>query len=155
MEYITADEKERLETELAERHLADGEITERIALARAMGDLKENAEYHAAREDKGMNLAKIVMIEQKLATAVLADPADTPDGVVFIGTTVKLRDIDTEDEEIYKLVGDSSGRFDMEYLEVTSGSNLGQSLLKAKVGETIRVDLPRGARSFEIVEIMD
>jgi transcription elongation factor GreA len=66
-----------------------------------------------------------------------------------------LRDIDTEDEEIYKLVGDSSGRFDMEYLEVTSGSNLGQSLLKAKVGETIRVDLPRGARSFEIVEIMD
>ena len=119
-----------------------------------LGDLKENAEYHAAREDKGMNQAKIDMIKQKLATAIIADPSDTPDGMVFIGTTVKLRDIETEDEDLYKLVGDSSGRFDLDYLEVTSGSNLGQSLLKAKVGEKIRVDLPRGARTFEVVEIM-
>ena len=154
MEYITTEEKTRLETELAERHHADSEITIRIAEARALGDLKENAEYHAAREDKGMNQAKIDMIKQKLATAIIADPSDTPDGMVFIGTTVKLRDIETEDEDLYKLVGDSSGRFDLDYLEVTSGSNLGQSLLKAKVGEKIRVDLPRGARTFEVVEIM-
>jgi transcription elongation factor GreA len=154
MEYITTEEKTRLEKELAERHHADSEITIRIAEARALGDLKENAEYHAAREDKGMNQAKIDMIKQKLATAIIADPSDTPDGMVFIGTTVKLRDIETEDEDLYKLVGDSSGRFDLDYLEVTSGSNLGQSLLKAKVGEKIRVDLPRGARTFEVVEIM-
>jgi transcription elongation factor GreA len=154
MEYITTEEKTRLEKELAERHHADSEITIRIAEARALGDLKENAEYHAAREDKGMNQAKIDMIKQKLATAIIADPSDTPDGMVFIGTTVKLRDIETEDEDLYKLVGDSSGRFDLDYLEVTSGSNLGQSLLKAKVGEKIRVDLPRGARTFEVVEIV-
>ncbi len=102
-----------------------------------------------------MNQAKIKMIEEKLATAVVADPADTPDGMVFLGSMVKLRDTDTDDEDLYKLVGESSGRFDMEYLEVTSGSNLGQSLFKAKVGETIRVDLPQGARTFEIVEILD
>ena len=154
MEYITTEEKNRMETELAERHHADSEITVRIAEARALGDLKENAEYHAAREDKAMNQAKIEMIKQKLASAVIADPSETPDGMVFIGTTVKLRDVETEDEELYKLVGDSSGRFDLDYLEVTSGSNLGQSLLKAKVGEKIRVDLPRGARTFEVVEIV-
>ncbi|MDG1837893.1 MAG: transcription elongation factor GreA [Phycisphaerales bacterium] len=154
MEYITTEEKNRLETELAERHHADSEITIRIAEARALGDLKENAEYHAAREDKGMNQAKIDMIKQKLATAIIADPSETPDGMVFIGSTVRLRDIETEDEDLYKLVGDSSGRFDLDYLEVTSGSTLGQSLLKAKVGEKIRVALPRGDRTFEIVEII-
>ena len=155
MEYITAEEKTKLEKDLEQRRRADSEITDRIARARELGDLKENAEYHAAREDKAMNQAKIEMIEEKLASAVVADPADTPDGVVFIGTTVKLRDVDTEDEELYKLVGEASGRFDMEYVEVTSGSNLGQSLFKAKIGETIRVDLPRGERSFEIVEIVE
>ncbi len=153
MEYITVEEKARLEQELADRHHADSEITDRIARARELGDLKENAEYHAAREDKAMNQAKIEMIAQKLATAVVADPSEAPDGMVFIGSTVKLKDVDTEDEELYKLVGESSGRFDMEYVEVTSGSNLGQSLFKAKVGETIRVDLPRGERTFEIMEI--
>ncbi len=155
MEYITSEEKAKLEQELTDRHHADTEITERIAKARELGDLKENAEYHAAREDKAMNQAKIEMIQQKLATAIVADPSDTPDGVVFIGTTVKLKDIDTEDEELYKLVGEASGRFDMEYVEVTSGSNLGQSLFKARIGETIRVDLPRGERTFEIVEILE
>ena len=155
MEYITSEEKAKLEQELTDRHHADTEITERIAKARELGDLKENAEYHAAREDKAMNQAKIEMIQQKLSTAIVADPSDTPDGVVFIGTTVKLKDIDTEDEELYKLVGEASGRFDMEYVEVTSGSNLGQSLFKARIGETIRVDLPRGERTFEIVEILE
>jgi len=155
MEYITSEEKARLEEELEQRRRADTEITDRIAKARELGDLKENAEYHAAREDKAMNQAKMSMIEEKLASAVVADPSDTPDGVVFIGSTVKLRDIDTDDEELYKLVGESSGRFDMEYVEVTSGSNLGQSLFKAKVGETVRVDLPRGERTFEIIAILD
>ena len=154
MEYITDDDKARLEAELAERHHADTEITQRIAKARELGDLKENAEYHAAREDKAMNQAKIEMIKEKLATAVVADSSSAPEGLVFIGNTVKLRDVDTDEEELYKLVGESSGRFDMEYLEVTSGSNLGQSLFKAKVGEQICVDLPRGERTFEIVEIV-
>lgn len=155
MEYITDDDKLRLETELAERLASDSVITQRIATAREMGDLKENAEYHAAREDKAMNQAKIEMIREKLATAVVTDNSSTPDGLVFIGNIVKLRDVHTEEDELYKLVGESSGRFDMEYVEVTSGSNLGQSLFKAKVGETICVDLPRGERTFEIIEIVE
>ena len=150
MEYITEGDKTRLETELAERLSADSEITQRIATAREMGDLKENAEYHAAREDKAMNQAKIEMIRNKLATAVVTDSSSTPEGLVFIGNTVKLRDVKTDEDELYKLVGESSGRF-----EVTSGSNLGQSLFKAKVGETISVDLPRGERTFTIVEIVE
>ncbi|MDP6480017.1 MAG: hypothetical protein QGI75_08235, partial [Phycisphaerales bacterium] len=73
MEYITESDKTRLEAELAERLTADSKITQRIATAREMGDLKENAEYHAAREDKAMNQAKIEMIRTKLATAVVTD----------------------------------------------------------------------------------
>lgn len=155
MEYITGDDKSRLEAELKDRLASDTVITERIARAREMGDLRENAEYHAAREEKAMNQAKMDLIKEKLANAVVADPTDKPDDLVFLGSTVKLRDVDTDDEELYKLVGESSGRFDMDYVEVTSGSNLGQSLFKAKVGETIHVDLPRGEKTFEIVEIVE
>ena len=155
MEYITEEDRARLEAELKERLAADTVITERIARAREMGDLRENAEYHAAREEKAMNQAKVELIKEKLANAVVADATEIPADLVFLGSVVKLRDVDTDEEELYKLVGESSGRFDMDYVEVTSGSNLGQSLFKAKVGETIHVDLPRGDKTFEILEIVD
>ncbi|HJO15796.1 MAG TPA: hypothetical protein QF800_02795, partial [Phycisphaerales bacterium] len=108
MEYITGDDKIRLEAELKDRLASDTVITERIARAREMGDLRENAEYHAAREEKAMNQAKMDLIKEKLANAVVADPTDKPDDLVFLGSTVKLRDVDTDDEELYKLVGESS-----------------------------------------------
>ena len=155
MEYITGDDQARLEAELKERLSADTVITERIARAREMGDLRENAEYHAAREEKAMNQAKMDLIREKLANAVVADPSEIPEDLVFLGCIVKLRDVDTDEEELYKLVGESSGRFDMDYVEVTSGSNLGQSLFKAKVGEKIHVDLPIGDKTFEIIEIVE
>jgi transcription elongation factor GreA len=119
-----------------------------------MGDLKENGEYHAAREDQGMNEARIKLREVRLRSAVVADTDDVPDGMVFLGSIVRLRDIANDDEELYKLVGDASGRYDLDYVEVTSNSNLGQALLKTHVGEQIRVDLPRGSKTFEILEIV-
>ncbi|MCH2141645.1 MAG: GreA/GreB family elongation factor [Phycisphaerales bacterium] len=155
MEYITGDDQARLQAELKERLSADTVITERIARAREMGDLRENAEYHAAREEKAMNQAKMDLIKEKLANAVVADSSEIPEDLVFLGSIVKLRDVDTDEEELYKLVGESSGRFDMDYVEVTSGSNLGQSLFKAKVGEKIHVDLPIGDKTFEIIEIVE
>ncbi len=154
MEFITAEDKVNLEEELADRIRRRKEISERIGRARELGDLKENAEYHAAREDQGMNEARIKLLEDKLATAVVADNADVPADMVFLGATVRLRDLSTDDEDLYKLVGEASGRYDLDYVEVTSNSNLGQALMKTHVGEQIRVDLPRGPKTFEIVEIV-
>ncbi|MBI1375550.1 MAG: transcription elongation factor GreA [Phycisphaera sp.] len=155
MQFITADEKAQLETKLAELVAKRPEITQRIAEARALGDLKENAEYHAAREDQGMNEAEIRRLEERLRTAHVASDDEMPDDMVFLGAVVKLKDTDSGDEELYKLVGESTGKFDLDadWIEVTVGSPMGASLMKARIGEIVKVDLPRGTRRFEIVGI--
>ena len=154
MEYITQDDKDRLEGELKERIHRRRLLSDRIGQAREMGDLKENAEYHAAREDQGMNEARINDLEEKLANVVIADTEEVPDDMVFVGTTVRLKDTATGNEECYKLVGEMTGAFVDDVMEVTPSSNLGLGLIKARVGETIRVDLPRGVKTYEILEIM-
>lgn len=154
MEFITADDKVKLQGELTDRVRRRKEISDRIGRARELGDLKENGEYHAAREDQGMNEARIKLLEERIASAVVADTGDIPDDMVFLGATVKLRDLTTDEEDLYKIVGEASGRYDLDYVEVTSNSNLGQALMKTHVGEKIRVDLPRGAKTFEILEIV-
>jgi len=154
MEFITADERKQLEDKLADLKAKRPEITNRIAEARALGDLKENAEYHAAREDQGMNEAEIRRLEERLATAKVADDVEIPEDMVFLGATVKLRDIQDGDEDLYKLVGEATGNFMLDYIEVTVSSPMGAALMKARVGETVKVDLPKGAKRFEILEIM-
>jgi transcription elongation factor GreA len=154
MDYITAEEKAKLEHELKERHAMRKTLSERIGTARALGDLRENADYHAAKEDQGLNEAKIRQLEQRLAHAIVADNSAMPNDVVFLGATVKLRDIESEAEELYKLVGESSGNFDAEYIEVTTASPMGMALMKARKGEVIRVDLRKGERRFEIIDII-
>ncbi len=154
IEYFTSQEKEQLEEELKQCVSKRKIITDRIAQARELGDLSENAEYHAAREDQGMNEARIKQLEQRLSQSVVTEADTVPADMVFIGSTVKLRDTNTNDEELYKLVGDSSGSFDQEYMEVTPNSPMGTALMKARVGEVIRVNLRRGTRHFEIVEII-
>jgi len=120
-----------------------------------MGDLKENAEYHAAREDQGLAEAEIRRLEKRLATSKVADGTAVPDDIAFLGSVVRLRDVENGREEFYKLVGESTGRFDpdAEHIEVTTGSPMGEALMKRRVGESIKVDLPRGTRRFEVVEI--
>ncbi|MFP4144798.1 MAG: transcription elongation factor GreA [Phycisphaeraceae bacterium] len=156
MEFITEEEKQRLEAKLEDLKARRPEITNRIAEARALGDLKENAEYHAARDDQGMNEAEIRRLEERLRTAKVADNVEVPEDMVFLGATVKLRDLEDDSEELYKLVGESTGAFDplAEEIEVTVGSPMGEALLKARVGETVKVDLPRGEKRYEIVELM-
>ena len=110
MDYITADEKAGLTAELKERIGRRKELSDRIGRARELGDLKENGEYHAAREDQGLNEAKIKQLEERLASAIVADSADVPEGVVFLGATVTLRNVDNDAREMYRLVGESSGR---------------------------------------------
>ncbi|MEM1208870.1 MAG: transcription elongation factor GreA [Planctomycetota bacterium] len=154
MELITQEEQQRLQERLDELKARRPEISQRIATARADGDLKENADYHAARDDQGMNEAEIRRLEERIANASVADDEGVPDDMVFLGATVKLRDADDDTEDLYKLVGESSGRFDGDAIEVTAGSPMGEVLMKARVGETVRVDLPRGSKRFEVVEIV-
>lgn len=154
MDFITGDEKKQLEEKLEELRARRPEITQRIAEARALGDLKENAEYHAARDDQGMNEAEIRRLEERLKTAKVADNVEVPEDMVFLGAVVKLRDLDDDSEDLYKLVGEATGNFDADEIEVTTGSPMGESLLKSRVGETVKVDLPRGEKRFEILEIL-
>ena len=154
MDYMTQADKDKIQEELATRQKQRKELSDRIGRARELGDLKENAEYHAAREDQGMNEARIKQLEERLSTAIVTDDTDLPEDIVFIGATVKLRDVKTEQEQIYRLVGDMSGDFDPECIEVTPNSALGTALMKARLGETVRADLPRGEKRFEIVEIL-
>lgn len=154
MDYIRAEEKERLEAELRECFRKRRALSKRLESARELGDLRENAEYHAAREDQGMNEARIRDIEQRLANAVITDTEAVPEDMVFIGATVKLRDVQSGEDHLYRLVGEPNAALDDDLVEVTPSSPLGEALMKARVGEVVRVDLRRGAKRFEIIEIV-
>lgn len=154
MDYITAEDRARIEKDLAECVAARKVLSDRIGRARELGDLRENAEYHAAKEDQGMNERRIRELEARLASAITADTESVPKDMVFIGAKVKLRNVATDQEELVALVGSASSSFDSDYIEVTPTSPMGQALMKARLGEVVRVDLPRGEKRFEIVEIV-
>lgn len=153
MEFLTPEEKDRLSARLSHLKSNRPALAQRIAEARALGDLKENADYHAAREDQAMEEAEIRTLEQRLASAKVMD-APMVEGVVFLGATVRLREVDSGDEDLYRLVGEASGSVSMEYIEVTVTSPMGESLMKARVGDIVRVDAPRKVMRFEVVEIL-
>ena len=85
---------------------------------------------------------------------VLIDAFDIPEDMVFVGASVRLREIDTGDEDLYKIVGTATNDFSLDYVEVTSPSPLGEALMKARVGDVIQVDLPKGRTQFEILELI-
>ncbi|XOV77233.1 MAG: GreA/GreB family elongation factor [Phycisphaerales bacterium] len=116
--------------------------------------MKENAEYHAVREDQGMNEAEIRRLEERINKASVISDGAIPEGMVFLGATVKLKDLKYGDEELFLLVGEASGSAPDDVTEVTANSPMGEALMKARIGETIRVDAPRGELRFEVVEIL-
>ncbi len=127
------------------------EIENRIAAARAEGDLKENAEYHGARESQGLLQAKINQVKAKLASAEIVDPATMPKDQVVFGATVKLKDLEFGDTEEFTLVGAGEEDYDVGKINVTSP--LAQGLLGKKVGEQAEVEVPAGINRFKILEI--
>ncbi len=154
MDYLTQAEKDKLQGRLDDLVANRPVLAERIAEARAQGDLKENADYHAAREDQGMEEAEIKRLEERLAKAIVASDDEIPDDMVFLGATVKLIDLEDDYEDLYKLVGETSDEFPDDYIEVTASSPMGESLMNARVGEEVRVDLPNGVKRFKILEIV-
>jgi transcription elongation factor GreA len=153
MEFITKSEKETIETRLSALIANRPVIATRIAEARALGDLKENGDYHAAREQQGMEEAEIRRHQDRLANVSVIDESKSSGDVVFLGSTVKMRQVDTEDEDLYRLVGEASVTPPLDYTEVTATSPMGEALMKARKGEVIRVNTPRGVKRFEILEI--
>ncbi len=126
-------------------------VTEKIAEARAEGDLKENAEYHAQRENQGMLMAKLGELKDKIARASIVDPSKLPKDEVVFGCTVTVEDVAYSDEEEFTLVGAGEEDYDSGKILVTSP--FGQGLIGKKVGETAEVEVPAGTLTFKILKI--
>ena len=126
-------------------------ILKRLAEARAEGDLKENAEYHGARESQGMLQAKINQLRGKLANASILDPSKMPKDQVAFGATVVVKDLEYDDEEEYTLVGAGEEDYDTGKIMITSP--VGQGLLSKKVGDIVEIPVPRGTLKYEIISI--
>ena len=127
------------------------EVTKRVATAREMGDLSENAEYHAAREDQGMLQARIDRLKDELARAYIVDRSSLPSDTVVFGTRVRIKDLDSGEEEVYELVG--PGEEDYDNNKILTTSPRGQGLLGKKVGEIAEIKVPRGILRYQIVDI--
>ncbi len=126
-------------------------IAEKIATARAEGDLKENAEYHAQREAQGMLQAKINELKSRLSRASIVDPSKIPQDEVAFGATVTVLDTDLDEEERITLVGDGDEDYDAGKYLITSP--IGQGLLGKKQGETAEIQVPKGVINFKVVNI--
>lgn len=131
-------------------------IAQAIAEAREKGDLKENADYHAAREEMSRNESMIKDLEARLKDVTVVDTDDVPEGMVFLGSTVKVKNLKTGDEETFRIVGEVKPNFDddSDVMEVSATSPLGESLMRQRVGATVRVNVPRGELKYEILELL-
>lgn len=147
---MTQEGAEALREELKYRKsVLRGEITQAIAEAREHGDLRENAEYHAAREQQGFNEGRIKDIEGKLADAQVIDISRIPptDKVVF-GATVTLIDADSGEEMRYKIVGEDEA--DLKSGKISIMSPIARAIVGKIVGDTAVVQTPGGEREYEV-----
>ena len=128
-------------------------ITAAIAEAREHGDLKENAEYHAAREQQGFCEARIRDIEAKLGAAQVIDPTTLPnDGRVVFGVSVVIENMDTEEEKQYKIVGDDEADFKAGKISVNSP--IARGLIGKSEGDEARIETPKGIVEYEIMKVI-
>ena len=127
------------------------EVTKRIAAARELGDLSENAEYHAAREDQGMLQARIDALQDKLARAVIVDRSSLPADTVVFGAQVRIKNLDNGTEEVYQLVGPGDEDYDNNKILITSP--IGQGLMGKKIGDTAEIQVPRGVLRYKVLAI--
>ena len=127
-------------------------ITADIATARELGDLKENAEYHAAREQQGMSEARIRDIEGRLSGAQIIDVTTIPyTGKVFFGTTVEIANVETDEAVTYQIVGEDEA--DLKQGKISVTSPIARALVGKEEGEVVVVQTPGGLMEFEIIEV--
>jgi transcription elongation factor GreA len=150
---MTVNGAARLRAELQElKTVTRPRIIAAIAEARGHGDLKENAEYHAAREQQSFTEGRIAEIEAKLANAQIIDVTTLPvsDKVVF-GCTVLLSDEDSEEEKRYQIVGEDEA--DIKLSKISFSSPIARALIGRFVGDVVDVHTPGGLKTYEIIEV--
>jgi len=152
--YITRDGLKKLNTELDDlRNIKRKEIAERISQAKELGDLSENAEYQAARNDQAFNEGRILELEAVLKNAIIIEELETQAGVVNVGSKIKVKEDSTNglNEKEYHIVG--SHEADPSAGRISNESPIGKALLGARKGQVVKIDLPKGIIKAEIVEI--
>ncbi len=127
------------------------EISKAIAAARAHGDISENADYDAAKDAQGYNEKKIAELETKLAGARIIEDEDIQSDQVLIGATVRLKDLDTDDEFEYMLVAEVEA--DYAQGKISVNSPVGSSLLHHKENDIVEITVPAGLLKYKIVKI--
>jgi transcription elongation factor GreA len=142
---------QKLRDELARLKEERPKISREIGIAREHGDLKENAEYHAAKDRQGMVEAQIKDIEDKLARAEIIDPSKLSGDRVRFGATVKLTNLDTDEETSYQIVGADEADINAGMISVSAP--LARALIGKSIGDEVVVNLPAGKRRYEIAEI--
>ncbi len=149
---LTARGAKLLQDELKALKTERPEISAAIATARAHGDIKENAEYHAAKEQQGLAEARIRDIEGKLSNALIIelDKVNAAGRVVF-GATVHLANIDTDDETRYQLVGEDEADIKSGLLSI--GSPIARALVGKEEGDIVEVVTPGGTATYEITAV--
>jgi len=150
---LTARGAEMLRDELKQlKSVERPQVVEAIATARAHGDLKENAEYHAAKEQQGLIEARIRDIEAKLSNSQIIDVTELPaSGRVVFGATVVLADIDEGNEVRYQIVGEDEADIKAGLLSISSP--MARALISKEAGDVVDVATPGGKRSYEIVDV--
>ncbi len=127
------------------------EIAEKLAIARSFGDLRENAEYDAAKEEQAMNERKIGEVSAKLGSAQIIDTMDIPADQAFIGATIKILDINTQEEFEYILVSEAEADFLENKLSISSP--IGKGLLGHRVNDIVKIEVPTGTIKYQLLNI--
>jgi transcription elongation factor GreA len=150
---LTKSGVDRLREELATLKKVDRpQVIAAIAEARAHGDLKENAEYHAAREQQSFIEGRIQLLESTISHAQIIDVARlNPGERVVFGATVKLSDEETGEEKTYQIVGDVEA--DIKHHRIAVSSPISRALIGQQVGDVVVVRAPAGDREFEIIDV--
>lgn len=147
---LTAEGLAQLEAELEElKTVKRKELAARIKLAISYGDLKENSEYHSAKDDQAFMETRILQLEKMLTKARIADKADS--SAVSIGSFVKLHDIEFKEDLEYRVVGPAEA--DVYQNKISYESPLGKELIGKTVGDVVTVDAPMGLIKYEVLEI--
>jgi len=151
--FMTTRGAQKLHDELHElKTVARPNVIQAIAEARALGDLKENAEYHAAREQQSFIEGRIAELEGKLSHAEIIDVTKiNAGGKVVFGTTVELMNVETEEEVTYRIVGDDEA--DIKANLVSISSPIARALIGKEEGDVAVVQAPKGKKEYEILEV--
>ena len=152
--HLTVTGAEQLREELERlRRVERPRVIEAIAEARAHGDLKENAEYHAAREQQGFIEGRIQEIESKLSNAEIIDVTQRADadGKVVFGATVDVLEVAKDQEHTFLIVGDDEA--DIKQGKISVNSPIARGLIGKREGDTAMVEAPGGQREFEVLEV--